>query len=128
VAIPRKNRRAVGQAIGALKAGGLIEKSDEAVCALARASADILDDALAFGDAKLYAVSGMMRTHLLIVEALRSRRGADDGDNAYAEVIAALASPLGDAPGGMGDADEDPPYWRVHGTRPPWERRNGDDG
>jgi len=84
VAIPRRNRRGVGQAISALKAGGLSEKSDESVCALARASAEVLDDALAFGDVKACALSNLMRTHLMICEALRSRRGPDDGDSAYA--------------------------------------------
>ena len=84
MAIPRRNRRGVGQAISALKAGGLPEKSDESVCALARASAEVLDDALAFGDVKACALSNLMRTHLMICEALRSRRGPDDGDSAYA--------------------------------------------
>ena len=84
MAIPRRNRRGVGQAISALKAGGLSEKSDESVCALARASAEVLDDALAFGDVKACALSNLMRTHLMICEALRSRRGPDDGDSAYA--------------------------------------------
>ena len=124
----RRNRRAVGQSITALKAGGLLEKSDESVCARARASAEVLDDALAFGDAKAYALSNLMRTHLMICEALRSRWGPDDGDNAYGEVIAGPSAPFRCAPGDMGDADEDPPYWRVHGTRPPWEGPDGDDG
>jgi len=124
----RRNRRAVGQSITDLKAGGLLEKSDESVCARARASAEVLDDALAFGDVKACALSNLMRTHLMICEALRSRRDPDDGDNAYAEVIAGPSAPLSCAPGGMGDADEDPPYGRVHGTRPPWERPDRDDG
>jgi hypothetical protein len=105
MAIPRRNRRAVGQAIAALKAGGLLERSDEAVCALARCSADLLDESLAYQDSKLYAISGMMRTHLVIVEALVRRVTTAAPDDTLAEVIAALSTPLGwPTVGPMGDA------------------------
>ena len=116
--IPRRQRRAVGQAIAALKAGGLLERSDEGVCALARASAELVDEALAYRDQKLYAISNMMRTHLLIVEALRSRAGEAPADQGLMDVIAALAMPPDYA-----GADEDPSYWRMHGTHP--ERDDG---
>jgi hypothetical protein len=118
VAIPRRQRRAVGQAINALKAGGLLEKTDEGVCALARASAELLDETLAYGEVKLYALSNMMRTHLMIVEALRSRAAEAPADQGLMDVIAALSTPPGYA-----DADEDPAYWRTHGTHP--ERGDG---
>jgi hypothetical protein len=101
-----------------LKAGGLLEKSDEAVCALARASAELVDEALAYRDQKLYAISNMMRTHLQIIEALRSRQESAPVDQGLLDVIAALSTPPGYA-----DADEDPPYWRTHGTHP--ERGDG---
>jgi len=116
VPIPRRNRRAVGQAIAGLKAGGLLEKSDEAVCALARASAEILDETLAYGDAKLYAVSQMMRTHLMIVEALRNRKADEPVDEGMMAVIEALSMPpsYGDATGEHGP--------RIPGQIPPWER------
>jgi hypothetical protein len=118
VPIPRRQRRAVGQAIAALKAGGVLERSDEGVCALARASAELVDEALAYRDQKLYAISNMMRTHLMIVEALRSRAAEAPADQGLMDVIAALS--MGAT---YGDADEDPPYWRTHGTHP--ERGDG---
>jgi hypothetical protein len=111
--VPRRNRRAVSAVIGSLRKGGLLERSDEGVCTLARCSADALDDALAYGE-KLYAVSSMMRTHLQILEALvgRAAAGADDG---MGEVLSWLRNmPLG-------DADETGGY-RLDGQLPPGER------
>jgi hypothetical protein len=96
--IPRRNRRAVAVTIRALKAGGLLEPCDEALSTLARVSADTLDEALAFGTERLYAVSGMMRSHLLIVEALVARATSDaESDEELAELLAALDSMRGDA-------------------------------
>jgi hypothetical protein len=93
--------------IKALRAGGLLERSDEGICALAKASADALDEALAYGE-KLYAISGMMRTHLVIIEALVGRAaGADDK---LAEVLAAIAAT---PTGTMGDAVVDDDKWRL---------------
>jgi hypothetical protein len=102
--------------IGALRTGGLLERSDEGVCALARASADALDDALAYGE-KLYAVSSMMRTHLMIVEALTGRArfqpGDDDGVN---ELLAVLQDPRWLAM----DASEDVGGYRLPDRPPGW--------
>jgi hypothetical protein len=82
-----------------LRAGGLLEPSDEALSTLARVSADTLDEALAYGQERLYAISGMMRSHLVIVEALVSRAASgSDSDATMAELLAALAVVTGDAP------------------------------
>jgi hypothetical protein len=104
--IPRRNRRAVGQTIAALRAGGLLEKSDQAICVLAQASADLLDQELAYGSQKLYALSGMLRTHLLIVEALVTRATADVPDDGYSELLATLRTPPLGWTVGNGDAPE----------------------
>ena len=113
MAIPRRNRRAVGIVVGALRAGGVLERSDEALCTLARCSADSLDFALAYGE-KLYAISAAMRTHLQIVEALVGRARSDSDGDGIAELIAYLNSPevLGFNP------DE---VWPP--GRKPWEQR-----
>jgi hypothetical protein len=121
VVIPRRNRRAVGQAINALKAGGLLEKTDEGICALARASAELLDETLAYGEVKLYALSNMMRTHLMIVEALRSRSGEAPADQGLMDVIAALS--IGPTYAG---ADEDKPF--PGPDYPPWMKAEDDGG
>jgi hypothetical protein len=118
VPIPRRQRRAVGQAISALKAGGVLERSDEGVCALARASAEILDDALAYGDVKAYALSNLMRTHLLIVEALRSRAESAPVDQGLMDVIAAMS--IGASYAG---ANEDGDFDGSHGYPPGDPRR-----
>jgi hypothetical protein len=101
--------------IGALTTGGVLERSDEALCALARCSADALDFALAYGE-KLYAVSAMMRTHLQIVEGLAGRARSDGEGDGASELIAYLNSPevLG----------FDPPYpgWAPGHTAPPSPR------
>jgi hypothetical protein len=96
-----------------------LERCDEGLIGLARCSADALDQALAY-EGKAYAVAQAGRWHLMVLQALLGRP-EEQGDSAYAEIIAALAAPMGYAP--MGDADEDPPYWRVHGTHP--ERGDG---
>jgi hypothetical protein len=102
--------------IAALRAGGLLEKSDEGICALARASADLLDESLAYRDSKLYAISQMMRTHLVIVEALVGRAVTGHKDDAYSELIAALSTPLGwPGVGPMGDAIVEPTPRMVDG-------------
>jgi hypothetical protein len=106
MAIPRRQRRAVGQTIAALKAGGLLERSDESICALARASADLLDQELAYGSQKLYALSGMMRTHLLIIESMVTRATADRPDDGYSELLATLRTPPLGWTVGNGDAPE----------------------
>jgi hypothetical protein len=121
VAIPTRNRRATGTTIKALKSTGRLEHCDEALMGLARCSADALDQALAY-ESKAYAIAAVGRWHLMVLQALLGRP-EEQGDSAYAEVIAALSGPLGYAPGGMGDADGDPPYWRTHGTHP--ERDDG---
>jgi hypothetical protein len=111
--VPRRNRRAVAVVIRALRTGGLLERSDEGICALARASADALDEALAYGE-KLYAVSSMMRTHLQIVEALVGRASFNSSgtDSGMDEFLAFMRSPAA-----LGDAPEEFP-----GETPPWTR------
>jgi hypothetical protein len=104
--IPRRNRRAVGQTIAALRAGGLLEKSDQAICVLAQESADLLDRELAYGTEKLYALSGAMRTHLMIIEAMVARATADQPDDGYAELLATLRTPPLGWTVGNGDAPE----------------------
>jgi hypothetical protein len=82
----------VGTTIKALRAGGLLETSDEAICTLARVSADCLDEALAYGTEKLYAISGMMKAHLSICEALVGRTTAGGDSDGIAEFFTALAA------------------------------------
>ena len=75
-----------------MRAGGVLERSDEALCTLARCSADSLDFALAYGE-KLYAISAAMRTHLQIVEALVGRARSDGDSDGISELLAYLNSP-----------------------------------
>jgi hypothetical protein len=99
--VPRPNRRAVGITVRALRSTGLLERSDEALIALAKVSADALDESLAYGE-KGYAISGLLRSHLLVVQALLDRTtvGSDEGAE-LATIMAAINSvtigPKGDA-------------------------------
>jgi hypothetical protein len=88
----------VAVTIGALKAGGLLEPCDEALATLARVSADTLDESLAYGTERLYAISGMMKAHLAIVESLVSRATSDvDEEGELAGLLTALSNITGDA-------------------------------
>jgi hypothetical protein len=73
---------------------------------------------LAYEDAKLYAVSNLLRTHLMIVEALRSRAESAPVDQGLLDVIAALS--MGAT---YGDANEDGDFDGSHGYPPGDPRR-----
>jgi hypothetical protein len=92
--VKRPNRTATGRAIAALKAGGRLEPVDDAVVGLARATADLLDEAIADPAEKAYAVAALGRLHLAAVMALTGKVAAD-ADAGLSEVIAALSTPLG---------------------------------
>ena len=88
------NRTAVGRTIRALQATGRLELADAAVIGLARATADLLDAAIADPLEPAYARAALGRLHLSTVQALTGKGGAD-GDAALADVIAALSTPMG---------------------------------
>jgi hypothetical protein len=88
--IPRPNRRAVASTVRALRLTGRLEKVDESVIALARMSADLLDEARAYEHEKLYALTGHMRVHLSILQVLIGRE--EHVDNDLAELLAGLSN------------------------------------
>jgi hypothetical protein len=88
--IPRPNRRAVALTVRALRTTGRLEKVDESVIALARMSADLLDEARAFEHEKLYAVTQHMRVHLSILQAWIGRD--EHVDNDLAELLGNLSN------------------------------------
>jgi hypothetical protein len=88
--IPRPNRRAVASTVRALRSTGRLEKVDESVIALARMSADLLDEARAYEHEKLYAVTQHMRVHLSILQALIGREEHVDTD--LAELLGNLSN------------------------------------
>jgi hypothetical protein len=94
--VRRPNRTATRRSIAALSAGGRLEDADAALVGLARSTADLLDEGIDAGE-KGYAVAQLARVHLSTVLALLGGRDTDV-DAGLSEVIAALSSPLVDAP------------------------------
>jgi hypothetical protein len=80
--------------VAALRAGGRLVEVDEARIGLARATADLFDQAIADPEEKAYAVAALGRLHLAALMALEGREGGD-ADIGLSEVIAALSTPLG---------------------------------
>jgi hypothetical protein len=103
--------------VKALKAGGRLDRVDEALIVLARTSAQALDDSVRNLE-RSYAISACVRSHLTVVLALLGRFGVEPEDAGMAELLAFLQDPemL------LHDAREDVPY--TGPDRPPgW---NGD--
>jgi hypothetical protein len=92
--VRRQNRTATARTIAALRAGGRLVDVDEATIGLAKATADLFDEAIADPEEKAYAVAALGRLHLAAVMALQGREGGD-ADIGLSEVIAALSTPLG---------------------------------
>jgi len=90
----RPNRTATRRTIRALRDGGRLEPTDDAMVGLAMTTADLLDEAVADPDEKTYAVAALGRLHLATVMALQGRESGD-ADGGLSEVIAALSTPMG---------------------------------
>ena len=88
------NRLATNRTIKGLAAGGRLEAVDEGLIGLARASADLLDAAMADPEEKSYALAALGRLHLQTLLALTGK-DSGDGGSGLAEIIAALSTPLG---------------------------------
>jgi hypothetical protein len=95
--VRRLNRTSTGRTIRALKATGKLETVDEAIVGLARATADLLDEAIDDAGQPAYARAALGRLHLAALLALTGKDGGD-ADAGLNEVIAALSAPLGYAP------------------------------
>jgi hypothetical protein len=93
----RPNRTATRRTIAALQATGRLELADEAMMGLARATADLFDEALADPEERAYARAAIGRLHLAALLAL-SGKAETDADTGISEVIAALSGPMVDAP------------------------------
>jgi hypothetical protein len=97
--VQHKNRTATNKTIRGLAAGGRLEQVDEGLVGLARATADLLDAAMADPDEATYAVAALGRLHLATLSALTGKEDAG-GDGGLAEIVAALSTPAGYAENG----------------------------
>jgi hypothetical protein len=90
-----RNRRATERTVEGLRKGGRLELADEASIALARTMAEALDTV----DAEQYPaqLASLARVHLSTLRLLRGKPDNDD-DAGVADWLAALSSPMGDAP------------------------------
>lgn len=87
-------RRGLDTTIGALRDTGRIEKVDEALLALARVSADQLDDAIADTDESRYTRGVLVARYHAVLTHLLARPDDDDGG----ADLAALFADVGDTP------------------------------
>jgi hypothetical protein len=92
--VRRRNTDATERTIKALARGGRLEPVDDAMVGLARATAQLLDQAIGDPEEKTYAVAALGRLHLATLMALTGREDADV-DAGIAEVIAALSTSVG---------------------------------
>jgi P27 family predicted phage terminase small subunit len=91
-----RNRSAMEKTLSGLRAGGRLERADEATVALTRTLAEALDKV----DAEMYPaqIASLARSQLA---ALRLLRGSpeNDADSGLADILAAaMQGPMGDAP------------------------------
>jgi hypothetical protein len=87
---------ATSRTIAALKTTGKLERCDEGLLSLARCSADVLDDAINYGE-KLYSVAAAGRWHLAVLQTLLGRVPAEPEDD-LAALLASMSTMTGDAP------------------------------
>jgi hypothetical protein len=95
--VRRPNRTATRQTIEALTDTGRLERADQGMVGLARATADLFDEALADPEERAYARAAIGRLHLAALLALTGKVESDT-DAGINEVIAALSGPMVDAP------------------------------
>ena len=93
----RPNRTATRQTIAGLQATGRLEAVDQGVVGLARATADLFDEAIADPEERAYARAAIGRLHLAVLQTLTGKQ-VEDADAGLSEVIAALSAPMADAP------------------------------
>jgi len=93
----RPNRTATRQTIAGLQATGRLEDVDQGVVGLARATADLFDEAIADPEERAYARAAIGRLHLAVLQTLTGKQ-VEDADAGLSEVIAALSAPMADAP------------------------------
>jgi hypothetical protein len=106
---------AARRTVAALKKRRALEEVDELKIQNVYFTADQLDHLNPLASPAM--IASMTRAHLAACQALFGQEPANN-DDALAEVIAALSTPLGYA-GPMGDAPEDGEY-RIPGQVPPW--------
>jgi hypothetical protein len=96
-----RNRRGTGSALRALQASEQLGKVDEGLVAMARATAELFDDAIRSG-AKHYAIAAIGRLHLATLLAVMGRMPEQPPDEDLGELLRILtetpSGPMGDAP------------------------------
>jgi hypothetical protein len=100
MALIGRNRRGTGTAIRALGDLGRLERVDQGLVDMARATADLFDRSIASGE-KTYATAAAGRLHLTVLLALMGRfpeSAADDADATTLLLDFLKAAPLTDAP------------------------------